>query len=95
MNNIVVGLCCFGLLVLLLGMAVPLQAPLVKGVYGNYPAAIAGVPPDSVIRSINGTGMSTREEVSVFLNNSRPGDNESMAEQKCPDVAGYIRPETS
>jgi membrane-associated protease RseP (regulator of RpoE activity) len=74
MNNIVVGLICFGLLALLLGMAVPLQTPLVKAVYQDYPAAIAGVPPDSVIRSINSIDMSTREEVSLFLNNSHPGD---------------------
>jgi membrane-associated protease RseP (regulator of RpoE activity) len=74
MNNIVVGLICFGLLVLLLGMAVPLQVPLVKAVYQDYPAALAGVPPDSVIRSINGIDISTRDEVSRSLNNSRPGD---------------------
>ena len=82
MNNIVVGLCCFGLLVLLLGMAVPLQAPLVKAVYENYPAALAGVPPDSVIRSINGIDISSRDQVSAFLNNSRPGDKVLLEVEK-------------
>ena len=89
MNNIVAGLICFGLLVLLLGMAVPLQAPLVKAVYENYPAALAGLPPDSVIRSINGIDMSTRDEVSLFLNNSRPGDKVLLEVEKDGKKTSY------
>ncbi|PKL70107.1 MAG: peptidase M50 [Methanomicrobiales archaeon HGW-Methanomicrobiales-1] len=89
MNNIVVGLICFGLLILLLSMVVPSQAPLVKAVYQDYPAAIAGVPPDSVIRSINGIEISTATDVANILNNTRPGDRVILDVEKDAKRASY------
>jgi membrane-associated protease RseP (regulator of RpoE activity) len=81
-NNIVVGLFCFGLLFFLLGMAVPVQVPLIKSVYKDYPAAIAGMPPDSIVRSINGVEVTTRDQVASILNNTRPGDSVTLELEK-------------
>jgi membrane-associated protease RseP (regulator of RpoE activity) len=73
-NNMVAGLACFLLLVLLLGFAVPLQTPLINSVYKDYPADRAGIVPDSVITSINGVPVTTQGDVSTILNATRPGD---------------------
>ncbi|MCX6688453.1 MAG: site-2 protease family protein [Methanoregula sp.] len=51
-NNLVFGFSCFVLLILLFGLVVPAQQPVIYGVYRNYSADAAGVPPDSVIRYI-------------------------------------------
>jgi membrane-associated protease RseP (regulator of RpoE activity) len=81
-NNIVVGLICFGLLFFLLGMAVPVQLPLIKSIYKDYPAATAGIPPDSIIRSVNGIEVTTRDQVSTVLNNTKPGDTVTLEIEK-------------
>ena len=73
-NNILLGLVCFVLLVFLLGFAVPLSAPLVHGVYVDSPAYTAGIPPNSVIREVNGISVSTTDDVARMLNSTRPGD---------------------
>jgi membrane-associated protease RseP (regulator of RpoE activity) len=54
-NNLVFGFACFVLLILAMGMVVPAQQPVIYGIYKNYSADGAGVPPDSLIRHI---GMS-------------------------------------
>jgi membrane-associated protease RseP (regulator of RpoE activity) len=77
-NNLVVGVACFAILILLLGLAVPLSTPLVSGVYVDSPAAIAGVPANSVITEVNGIGVSTRDDVSRVLDTSRPGDTVTL-----------------
>jgi len=51
-NNLVFGFSCFVLLILFVGLVVPAQQPVIYGVYKNYSADTAGVPPDSVIRYI-------------------------------------------
>jgi membrane-associated protease RseP (regulator of RpoE activity) len=73
-NNIILGLACFMLMVLLLSFAVPLNAPLINGVYIDSPAYSAGVPPNSVIRELNGISVTSRDDVATILNTTRPGD---------------------
>lgn len=73
-NNILVGVLCFVLMVSFAQMAAPLPDPVIAGVYKEYPAAIAGVPPQSVIREINGIPMADRNQISTFLNSSVPGE---------------------
>ena len=81
-NNIIIGLACFAVMIALLGMAVPLNAPLVKSVYVDYPAASAGISPDSLVRSINGMDITTRDEAAALLDKTRPGDAISMVTEK-------------
>ena len=68
-NNLVFGFSCFVLLILAMGMVIPEQQPVIYGIYKNYSADIAGVPPDSVIHFIEITSTSPREDIkSVVLN---------------------------
>jgi membrane-associated protease RseP (regulator of RpoE activity) len=78
-NNIVVGVVCFAAMILLVGAAVPVDEPVIQGVYKNYSADIAGVPPYSVITGINGTEIGTREEISAILNSTSPGQNVTLS----------------
>jgi Peptidase family M50. len=73
-NNILIGLISFGLMVSMIGMAVPIQEPVVVGLYQNYSAAQADVPTPSIIRTVNGVSVSTTQDVSDILNTTRPGD---------------------
>jgi len=81
-NNMVAGFACFVLLVLLLGMAVPLQTPMINSVYKDYPADRAGIVPDSVILSVNGLPVTTQAEVAAILNTTHPGDQVVMVTEK-------------
>ncbi|HVP97179.1 site-2 protease family protein [Methanoregula sp.] len=81
-NNMVAGLACFLLLILLLGFAVPLQTPLINSVYKDYPADRAGIVPDSVITSINGVPVATETDVASILNTTRPGDQVVIVTEK-------------
>lgn len=74
MNNILLGLICFALLVFMLGLAVPIQMPFINAVYQDSPAHAAGVEPFSVIKEVNGVPVSTRDDVTALLNTSKPGD---------------------
>jgi membrane-associated protease RseP (regulator of RpoE activity) len=78
-NNIVLGVICFTAMILLFGAAVPTDAPVIQGVYANYSAAEAGVPPWSVITAINGTAVQTPDQVAAFLNTTVPGQNITLA----------------
>ncbi len=73
-NNLVLGTICFVAMILIIGLAVPTSAPVIHGVYQNYSAEIAGVPPDGTILALNGTMVVTRDEVSALLNATRPND---------------------
>jgi membrane-associated protease RseP (regulator of RpoE activity) len=73
-NNIVVGVVCFLVMILLMGLVVPVAGPVIGGVYQNFSAEQAGVPPYSVIQMVNGTTVQTPGEVSTILNATRPGD---------------------
>jgi membrane-associated protease RseP (regulator of RpoE activity) len=77
-NNIVVGVACFMLLIVLLGSATPLPTPLISGVYVDSPAAAAGIPANSVIKEVNGISVSTRDDISTVLNSTRPGDTATL-----------------
>ncbi|MFZ1896927.1 M50 family metallopeptidase [Methanoregula sp.] len=81
-NNIVAGLACFFLLILLLGFAVPFQTPLINSVYKDYPADRAGIVPDSVVTSINGIQVTSQTEVATVLNTTRPGDQVVIVTEK-------------
>jgi len=77
-NNILLGVLCFVAIILLLGLVVPLNAPLVHGVYVDSPAYAAGIPPNSVIREVNGISVTTRDDVATLLNNTKPGDTVTL-----------------
>ena len=72
-NNLVVGFSCFVLLILCMGLVVPVTQPIIHGVYKDYPAASAGIPPGSVITAVNGVAVSSRDDVSTILNTTTPG----------------------
>jgi membrane-associated protease RseP (regulator of RpoE activity) len=88
-NNILIGFACFLVLLLLLGMAVPLQAPLVKSIYVDYPAAQTGIQPDSLVRSVNGIDVTSRDEISAILNSTRPGDQATLVTEKDGELSKY------
>lgn len=75
MNNLVIGVLCFGLLVCMIGWAVPSAEPIVVGFYKDYPAAVADIPVPSVIRTINGISVQTTADVGTMLNTTLPGDH--------------------
>ncbi len=77
-NNILLGLACFALVVFLLGFAMPVAAPLIHGVYENAPASAAGVIPNTIIREVNGVPVSSRDEVAILLNRTKPGDTVTL-----------------
>jgi len=77
-NNLVVGFACFAVMALLLGTAVPTDQPVIYGVYKDYPADIAGIPHDSVVLSLDGVPVSSREEVADLLKERQPGDGVSL-----------------
>jgi Zn-dependent protease len=81
-NNILIGLVCFGVLILLLGMAVPHSTPLIKTVYVDYPAAGSGILPDSIVRSINGLDVTTQEQITAVLDTTKPGDKVTLVTEK-------------
>jgi membrane-associated protease RseP (regulator of RpoE activity) len=73
-NNILVGVLCFALMIALLGFAVPVATPLIKGVYVDSPAHAAGLPPNSILKEVNGLPVSNRADVSAVLDKTKPGD---------------------
>jgi membrane-associated protease RseP (regulator of RpoE activity) len=73
-NNILVGILCFAVMIALLGFAVPVATPLIKGVYVDSPAYAAGVPPNSVLKEVNGIPVSNRGEVTAVLDKTKPGE---------------------
>ena len=81
-NNIVIGLACFAVMFLLVGMATPLAVPLVQGVYKDFPAADAGLPGYSVITSINGVSVASQAEVSAAMEGTRPGETVTLTAEK-------------
>jgi membrane-associated protease RseP (regulator of RpoE activity) len=74
-NNLLLGLACFSLVVFLLGFAVPVPTPLIHGVYVDSPAYAAGITPNSVIKEVNGSSVSSRDDVATLLNTTKPGDS--------------------
>ncbi len=77
-NNIVFGLLAFLLMIAVFGLAVPIAAPVVNGVYKDYPAYNASVASGSVVLALNGTPVESREDVARLLAPTRPGDHTSL-----------------
>ena len=73
-NNLVVGFSCFVLLILCMGLVMPVSEPIIHGVYKDYPADRAGITPGSIVTAINGVPVTTRADISVILNGTKPGD---------------------
>ncbi len=88
-NNIVAGIICFAVMVLLLGMAVPTPAPYIYGVYEDYPAHAAGIPVNSVITAVNGISVGSIEDVAGILGETRPGDTISISVEEGGGVTEY------
>ena len=88
-NNMVVGVSCFLLLILLLGFAVPLQTTMINSVYKDYPADQAGIVPDSIITSINGVPVATQTDVAMILNTTRPGDQVVIVTEKDAELSSH------
>lgn len=77
-NNIVIGVLCFGAMLLLMGAAVPVDDPIIHGVYQDFPADMAGIPQNSVILEVNGVAVENREDVSTILAGTKPGDTVAL-----------------
>jgi membrane-associated protease RseP (regulator of RpoE activity) len=77
-NNIVLGVLCFVAIILLLGLLVPLNTPLIHGVYVDSPAYHADIPPNSLIREVNGIPVNSRDAVASILNTTKPGDQVTL-----------------
>ena len=78
MNNMVVGLVCILVLVVLLGMVTPGTAPFVQGTYAGYPADQAGLIPGTVILEINGVPVTNISDVSAVLSPTLPNQTISV-----------------
>ncbi|MFA5266890.1 MAG: site-2 protease family protein [Methanoregula sp.] len=77
-NNILLGIACFALVVFMLGFAVPVPTPFINSVYADSPAHYAGLTPFSTIKEVNGVPVSSREDVTLQLNSSSPGDRVTL-----------------
>jgi membrane-associated protease RseP (regulator of RpoE activity) len=88
-NNLVVGFSCFVLLILCMGLVSPLASPVVEGIYKDYPAEKAGIPPGSLVTAINGVPVSSRGDVSNFLNTTKPGETITITAENNNGVKEY------
>ena len=88
-NNLVVGFCCFVLLVLLIGVAVPTTAPVIHGIYKDYPAFQAGVEQGSVVKMVNGIPVTTRDDVAGILNTTKPGESITLTVENDASISDY------
>jgi len=88
-NNLVVGFSCFFLLILFMGLATPFSQPVIHGVYKDYPAASAGIPPGSIVTAVNGVPVNSRADVSSILNTTKPGNTLTLTVEKDKIVKDY------
>jgi membrane-associated protease RseP (regulator of RpoE activity) len=77
-NNIVASIACFGFMILLLGMLVPVPGPIIYKVVEGSPAHNASVPLGSVILDLGGEKVASAADVSGILEKTRPGDTITM-----------------
>jgi len=73
-NNIVVGVICLIILVVLLGLLVPVGHPYISGVAVGFPAEQAGVLPGTILLSINDVPISSTEDIATALSGMKAGD---------------------
>jgi len=88
-NNLVVGFSCFVLLILCMGLVMPVSEPIIHGVYKDYPADRAGISPGSIVTAINGVPVTTRADISVILNDTKPGDVVILSAEYDKNVKDY------
>jgi membrane-associated protease RseP (regulator of RpoE activity) len=88
-NNLVVGFFCFFLLILCMGFVIPVTQPVIHGVYKDYPAASAGIPPGSIVTAINGVSVDSRDDISTILNTTKPGNTLILTIEKDKIVKDY------
>jgi len=88
-HNLVVGFSCFVLLILFMGLVTPVSMPIIHGVYKDYPADGAGIPPGSIVIAINGVAVTTRAEISTILNETKPGDRLVLTAEHDNNVKDY------
>jgi membrane-associated protease RseP (regulator of RpoE activity) len=88
-NNLVVGFFCFFLLILCMGFVIPVTQPVIHGVYKDYPAASAGIPPGSIVTAINGISVDSRDDISTVLNTTKPGNTLVLTVEKDKIVKDY------
>jgi membrane-associated protease RseP (regulator of RpoE activity) len=88
-NNLVVGFSCFLLLILFMGLVTPVSQPVIQGVYKDYPAASAGIPPGSIVTAVNGVPVASRVDVSTILNTTKPGNTLTLTVEKDKIVKDY------
>jgi membrane-associated protease RseP (regulator of RpoE activity) len=81
-NNLVVGFICFFLLILCMGLVTPVSQPVIQGVYKDYPAAVAGILPGSIVTAVNGVPVNSRADVSAILNTTKPGNTLTLTVEK-------------
>ncbi len=89
-NNLVVGFSCFILLILFMGLVTPVSQPVIQGVYKDYPAASAGIPPGSIVTAVNGVPVASRVDVSTILNTTKPGNTLTLTVEKDKIVKDYL-----
>jgi membrane-associated protease RseP (regulator of RpoE activity) len=89
-NNLVVGFSCFLLLILFMGLITPVSQPVIQGVYKDYPAASAGIPPGSIVTAVNGVPVASRIDVSTILNTTKPGNTLTLTAEKDKIVKDYV-----
>jgi membrane-associated protease RseP (regulator of RpoE activity) len=89
-NNLVVGFSCFVLLILCMGLVIPVSQPIIHGVYKDYSAASAGIPPGSIITAVNGVTVNSRADVSSILNTTKPGNTLALTVEKDKIVKDYL-----
>ncbi|MDD4126377.1 MAG: site-2 protease family protein [Methanomicrobium sp.] len=88
-NNLVVAFMSFIIIVGLLSFAVPADTPYLKGIYKDYPAFDAGIPPNSLITAIDGIKIESREELSKILSQTKPGDQITLTILKDNNLKDY------
>ena len=88
-NNLVVGFSCFVLLILCMGLVMPVSEPIIHGVYKDYPADRAGISPGSIVTAINGVPVTSRADISVILNETKPGDVLILSAEYDKNVKDY------
>jgi len=88
-NNLVVGFSCLVLLVLLIGVAAPTTSPVIHGIYKDYPAYEAGVPQGSVVKTVNGVPVTTRDDIAGILNTTKPGEPVTLQVEKDALISDY------
>jgi hypothetical protein len=88
-NNLVVGFSCFVLLILCMGLVMPVSIPIIHGVYKDYPADRAGISPGSTVTAIYGVPVTSRADISVILNETKPGDMLILSAEHDQSVKDY------